>query len=86
MSPFSSEISLTARKRLSNLVKACFAPFDMVKNDKDGWTYTLKIPYETEEELDETIDEMMGEASYIADLRNGFIEMSVTEPATDKSW
>jgi hypothetical protein len=64
----------------------CFAPFDMVKKDKDSWEYILKIPYETDKELDETINELMEEAGYLADLRNGFTEMSVVEPATGKSW
>ena len=58
----------------------------MIKKDKDGYEYILKIPYETDAELEETIDEIMSEAGYIADLRNGFVEMSFHEPATDKSW
>ena len=40
----------------------------------------LKVPYETDKELDETINELIEEAGYLADLRNGFIEMNVTEP------
>lgn len=64
----------------------CFAPFDMVKKDKDSWEYVLKIPYENDKELDETINELMEEAGYLAELRNGFTEMSVVEPATGKSW
>ena len=64
----------------------CFAPFDMVKKDKDSWEYVLKIPYETDKELDETINELIEEAGYLADLRNGFIEINVIEPATGKSW
>jgi DNA invertase Pin-like site-specific DNA recombinase len=64
----------------------CFAPFDMVKKDKDSWEYVLKIPYENDKELDETINELMKEAGSIADCRNGFTEISVVEPATEKSW
>jgi len=66
--------------------ESCFAPFDMVKKDKDSWEYVLKIPYESDKELDETMNELMDEAGYIADLRNGYIEMNATEPATGKSW
>ena len=58
----------------------------MVKKDKDSWDYVLKIPYESDKELDEAINELIEEAGCIADLRNGFIEMNVTEPATGKSW
>lgn len=66
--------------------ESCFSPFDVIKKDKDGYEYILKIPYETDAELEETIDEIMSEAGYIADLRNGFVEMSFHDPATDKSW
>lgn len=64
----------------------CFAPFDMVKKDKDSWEYVLTIPYESDKELDETINELIEETGSIADLRNGFTEISVLEPATDKAW
>lgn len=64
----------------------CFACYDMKKTEKDSWDYVLKIPYTTDEELDEIMDEMMSEASSIADMRNGFVEISVQEPLTGKSW
>jgi len=64
----------------------CFAPFDMVKKDKDSREYVLKIPYKSDKELDETINELIEEIGYLADLRNGFAELSVVEPATGKSW
>ena len=58
----------------------------MVKKDNDSLEYVLKLPYESDKELDETINELMEEAGSLADLRNGFTEMSVVEPATGKSW
>ncbi|WP_019218361.1 hypothetical protein [Legionella tunisiensis] len=58
----------------------------MVKKDKDGWEYILKIPYTNEKELDETIYDLMHEAESIADSRNGFTEMSAIETITGKSW
>ena len=58
----------------------------MLKKDKDSWEYVLMIPYESDKELDETIHGLMEEAGYLADLRNGFVEMSIVEPATGKSW
>ncbi|HEL8540524.1 TPA: recombinase family protein [Legionella pneumophila] len=64
----------------------CFSAFDMVKKDKDGWEYSLKIPYTSDKDLDETIYDLMHEAESIAGCRNGFTEMSITEPATGKSW
>jgi hypothetical protein len=36
--------------------------------------------------LDEIINEMMEEARYLADLKNGFVEISVHEPETEKCW
>lgn len=66
--------------------RQCFSEFKMVKKDKDGHEYALQIPYETDEDLDATVHEIMTEASCIADLRNGFIEMDVLEPSTAKAW
>lgn len=64
----------------------CFSQYDMKKTSADSWDYTLKIPHTSDEELDEIIDEIIAEASGIADSRNGFIEMDVVEPSTGKSW
>lgn len=72
-----------SRRRIE---QECFAPFDMVKKDKDSLEYVLKIPYESNKELDETINELMEEAGYLAELRNGFTEISVTEPSTGRAW
>ncbi|HAT8623601.1 recombinase family protein [Legionella pneumophila serogroup 1] len=66
--------------------KYCFSSFDMVKKDKDGWEYILKVPYANEQDLDEAIYDLMYAAESIAECRNGFTEMSVVEPATGKSW
>ncbi|AOU50693.1 recombinase family protein [Legionella pneumophila] len=64
----------------------CFSSFDMVKKDKDGWEYILKVPYTNDKDLDKTLYDVMHEAESIADCRNGFTEMSIIEPATGKSW
>ena len=62
--------------------------YGMEKDRKDGWDYTLTIPYETDEELDSIIyDEILGEADRLADMRNCFIEgdaASVDNP--ERSW
>lgn len=72
-----------SRRRIE---ESCFAQFDMIKKDKDGYDYILKISYETDEQLEETIDEIIGEAGYIADLKNGFVEISFHDPVSNKSW
>ncbi len=62
--------------------------YQMEKPHKDSHRYILTIPYETDDELDRIIyDEILGEAHFIADLRNGFIEadvVSLDDP--DRSW
>ena len=65
---------------------SCFSRFDMVKKHKDSLDYVLKIPYENDQSLDETVNWLIDEASKIASLRNDFVEMTVVEPATEKSW
>lgn len=42
----------------------CFSQYGMKKKYKDSWDYILKIPYTTDEELDEIIDDMIHEAEY----------------------
>ncbi len=50
----------------------------MEQPHKDSHRYILTIPYETDEDLDRIIyDDILGEAHFIADLRNGFIEADV---------
>lgn len=46
----------------------------MKKASDDSWDYTLEIPYHTDEEWDEIIDDIISEASSIADSRNGFMK------------
>ncbi len=65
---------------------SCFSYYDMKKKGKDSNDYILEIPYVTDKELDDTISELISEASSIADDRDGFIEMYVMEPLTGKTW
>lgn len=48
--------------------------------------YEITIPYESEKELDDIIDEMLSEMSFIADCRNCFIETDVCTLDGEKSW
>jgi hypothetical protein len=59
----------------------------MEKPYKDRGEYLLSIPYDTDEELDKTIYDILGEAASTADDRHCFIEtdvMAVDDP--DRSW
>ena len=73
-------------KSRQEIEEYCFADYDMMKKNKDGWDYILKIPYTDPKEIDEAIDEIISEAQSIADNRYGFIELSITEPATGRTW
>ena len=61
--------------------------FSVEKTDKTGSDYILSIPYTTDEELDQIIDEIYAEAESIANNRNCFTEcdiISLDDP--EKSW
>lgn len=61
--------------------------YGMHKPDPNGWEYELTIPYETDEELGNTIYGILQEASSIADDRNGFIEAEViAQDGSERYW
>jgi DNA invertase Pin-like site-specific DNA recombinase len=61
--------------------------YKMEKSKDSRWEYLLSIPYTTDEELDNIINDLLQEAQNMADLRNCFTEgsvMSIDDP--DRSW
>lgn len=73
-----------AREEIERYV---LAQYEMKKLRKDSWDYTLSIPYETDEELDELIYDLLQEADSIADARNCFIEADARAmDGSDRSW
>jgi len=48
--------------------------YDFKKPLADGYDYEITVPYENYKDLDETIDDMLGEMNSAADYRNCFIE------------
>ena len=60
-----------SREEIEQLVLSHYA---MRKPDPKGYDYELTIPYENDKDLDNTIYDILQEASSIADRRNGFIE------------
>lgn len=61
--------------------------YSMKKLDKDSWEYELTIPYSSDEDLDETIYDMLDEMATTADLRNCFIEYDLRAlDDSDRSW
>ena len=61
--------------------------YDMKKLRQDGWEYELTIPYENDEDLDDIIYDMLGEAADIAAARYCFIEYDVRAlDDSDRAW
>lgn len=75
-------------KARDEIERSVLSSFAMQKADKNGYEYTLSIPYTTDEELDNIIyRDILGQASSIADCRNCFIEgdvVSVDDP--ERTW
>jgi hypothetical protein len=75
------------RKRArENIERFILSEYNMKKLNKDGWDYELTISYENDEDLDETIYDMLSEIDAMADLRNCFTEADVTAIGSDRSW
>jgi len=49
-------------------------------------TEPLKVPYESMEELEETVYEIMSDAQSTADLKNCFVEINVTHKESGQYW
>lgn len=73
-----------SRKDIEDYV---FSNYNMYKPDPKGYEYEITIPYANEKDLENTIYEIISEASSAADLRNGFIEADVfAMDGSDRSW
>lgn len=70
-------------KSREDIERQCFSEYDMTKHN--DWEYELKVPYQSKEDLQNTLYEIAHEASSIADMRNGFIEMDMIDPKTRMS-
>ena len=71
-------------EEIENLVLARYA---MHKPDPKGYDYELTIPYKNDKDLDDTIYDILREASNIADMRNGFIEADVIAlDGSERNW
>ena len=75
------------RKRArENIEIFILSEYNMKKLNKDGWEYELTIPCENDEDLDDTIYDMLSEIDQMADRRNCFTEADVTAIDSDRSW
>ena len=60
--------------------------YQMRKLHSDGQDYLLKVTYETAEELDSSVDDIITEAQSAADLRNCYSEVNVKHNETNNYW
>jgi len=60
--------------------------YDMKKLEKDGSEYILKVPFESMEELEEAVHEIISEAQSNADLKSCFVEINVTHKESGQYW
>jgi len=59
----------------------------MEKPDKNGWDYLLTLLYQSQDDLDNTIYEILQEAQSTADSYNCFIESDVRAlDGSERSW
>lgn len=76
------------KKKARETIEECvLSRYGMKRAQKGGPEYTLSIPYETDEELDEIVCDILREADNTADYRHCFIEadvQSLDDP--DRSW
>ena len=62
-------------------------PFQVQKPDPKRWDYILSIPYQTDEELDDIVHDIIREAASTADMYNCFIEADARAmDGSDRSW
>jgi len=62
-------------------------PYQMQKPNPKQWDYILSIPYQTDEELDEIVYDILREAASTADMYNCFIEADARAmDGSERSW
>jgi hypothetical protein len=62
----------------------CLSQYDLKK--LGGYDYELTIPYETEQDLENTIYEIYADMEQTADYNYCFTEADIREIGTDRSW
>jgi predicted transcriptional regulator len=74
-------------RSLKEIEQFVLAPYNMRKPDPKGYEYELTIPFEDDKDLDDTIYQILRDASHIAGRRNGFIEADViAQDGSERYW
>ena len=74
------------KKVRENIERYHLSQYQAQKIHKDGYDYILKIPYETEEELKETIEELYGEMHHAADMYHCYVEADIFSIDGEQCW
>jgi hypothetical protein len=74
------------KKVRENIEEHYLSQYQYQKLYKDGYDYILTIPYETEEELNETIEELLGEMHWEADMRHCYVEADISSIDGERYW
>lgn len=73
------------RKRAKeNIERYCLKPFG-VKRLESG-NYELTVTYQSDDELDKALHDLMSEITQEAKMRNCFIEAEAWEEGTERRW
>ncbi|MDR6919098.1 DNA invertase Pin-like site-specific DNA recombinase [Pseudomonas sp. 3296] len=73
------------RKRAKeNIERCCLEPLGV--KCLDSGNYELKVPYQSDEELDKALLDLLSEISQEAEMRNCFIEADAWEEGTERRW
>lgn len=60
--------------------------YTLKKQYKDSWEYKLIVQYQTEKDLEGEVEAILEEMHSLADMRNCFIEYSLSWQEGKKSW
>ena len=75
------------KKRVREWIEQhCLSIYQMKKKHKDSWEYELTFTYETDEDLDQQIYDLLRDMDSHADIECCFIEADVSEIGTERSW
>ena len=74
------------KKVRENIERYHLSQYQAQKIHKDGYNYILTIPYETEEGLKKTIEELYGEMHHAADMYHCYVEADISSIDGEQSW
>lgn len=72
------------KRSIEDIERYCLQEYN-AKQNPDG-DYELQVPYGSDEELDETINELLGDIASQADDRHCFSESDARMEGTDRQW